>query len=860
MSGFETRARFQILRLCSFSTGLSPATRMRSASAPLFLGIWLLLVLGAGPLGAELPSTPAACREFRNTGRLEELAEMVQNDATLPGRPLEAYIAGQALFSLNKSSEALALAAKVETEQPRSMVGAWLRFCHAQQRGDSAAARGLAKERLALADASGYGWGRQPVDWVLLGRFRLAVLDDAKTVLQSCFERALREDPLCEEAYEAIVELALDRGDGRMAADKAREGLKKFASNPRLHVLLGRAVEWTARTEALKSWRHALELDAKQLDARVALARYAFESEDADLLNKELKTLPDWDAEVRAIRLAQTLSGGDAKVSRQLHTKASKQSWVLHRAGLLLSGRYRFEQGAQLQREALTLDPELLSAKRALAEDLLRAAKNEEAWPLLEEVHTLDGYDVTAYNLLELRDRIAAFKKIETQHFEIWMSPLEAPVYGDRVGRLLENAFTELAPKYGFRPNHRTRVEIFPEQKDFAVRTFGVPGGDGYLGVCFGPVITAPSPASPRATGHSWEATLWHEFTHTITLTLTRNRLPRWLSEGVSVYEEQQANPSWGRRFRPRHASRLLGNGLTPIEEMPEAFRSGDSSDLDFAYLQSGLMVEWMVKRSGMEVFRAMLSDVGRGLDADEAIAKRYGAFVTLNPEFRKYAADWTMSLAGKLSWRGDQKTNPEDVREGPPVYEELLSKGRKALRAGNVAEARGTLEELVAGAPKVADSGGAYTLLAEAYRGLGLETEEASLWEAGLKLEADLPQAHERLLEIAVKQADWARVEAVASQSLGVNPMSLSVLEHLWKARVALGRDQDAADACRRALALDEARAPRWHARLGLLLERTKPEEARRHLMEALEANPRDRAALESLFRISTNQTGKDR
>ena len=39
-------------------------------------------------------------------------------------------------------------------------------------------------------------------------------------------------------------------------------------------------------------------------------------------------------------------------------------------------------------------------------------------------------------------------------------------------------------------------VEIFPQKKEFAVRTFGLPGADGLLGVCFGRVITANSPAS----------------------------------------------------------------------------------------------------------------------------------------------------------------------------------------------------------------------------------------------------------------------------------------------------------------------------------------------------------------------------
>ena len=39
-------------------------------------------------------------------------------------------------------------------------------------------------------------------------------------------------------------------------------------------------------------------------------------------------------------------------------------------------------------------------------------------------------------------------------------------------------------------------MEIFAEQKDFGVRTFGMPDNPGFLGVCFGCVITANSPAS----------------------------------------------------------------------------------------------------------------------------------------------------------------------------------------------------------------------------------------------------------------------------------------------------------------------------------------------------------------------------
>ena len=105
--------------------------------------------------------------------------------------------------------------------------------------------------------------------------------------------------------------------------------------------------------------------------------------------------------------------------------------------------------------------------------------------------------------------------------------------------------------KYGVTLTEPVIVEIFPQQKEFAVRTFGLPGADGLLGVCFGRVVTANSPASQGEHPANWEAVLWHEFCHVVTLSKTRNKMPRWLSEGISVYEEGQENPPGRRRFEP---------------------------------------------------------------------------------------------------------------------------------------------------------------------------------------------------------------------------------------------------------------------------------------------------------------------
>ena len=133
---------------------------------------------------------------------------------------------------------------------------------------------------------------------------------------------------------------------------------------------------------------------------------------------------------------------------------------------------------------------------RQLAEDLLRLGQDDAGWALAESVHSNDQYDVTAYNLSVLHDEMDKFATLTNDHFIVHMSQHEAGLYGDQVMDLLSRARETLTRKYSVELTQPTVVEIFPEQKDFAVRTFGFPEDPGYLGVCFGSVITANSPAS----------------------------------------------------------------------------------------------------------------------------------------------------------------------------------------------------------------------------------------------------------------------------------------------------------------------------------------------------------------------------
>src|SRR5262249_54319987 len=220
----------------------------------------------------------------------------------------------------------------------------------------------------------------------------------------------------------------------------------------------------------------------------------------------------------------------------------------------------------------------------------------EEGWRLVDEIFTTDSYNVVAFNLITLRDLFAKFRTLQEDGIVVKMDPREADLYGPRVLALLKRAKATLSARYHVTLPSPVIVEIFPQKKEFAVRTFGLPGADGLLGVCFGRVITANSPASQGEHPANWEAVLWHELCHAVTLTKTHNKMPRWLSEGISVYEEGKQDPAWATSLTPQFRAMILGKDLTPLSQLSAAFLAPKSPiHIQFAYFESALAVEFLI-------------------------------------------------------------------------------------------------------------------------------------------------------------------------------------------------------------------------------------------------------------------------
>jgi tetratricopeptide (TPR) repeat protein len=616
----------------------------------------------------------------------------------------------------------------------------------------------------------------------------------------------------------------------------------------------------------VKSLDAALHVNPRHAPALVLLAEHQIDAEDFEAAAKSLDRVTavnPWHPDAWAYRavLAHLANEPNAVAARRANALKfwSDNPRVDYLIGRKLSQEYRFAEGAGYQRQALKFDPNYLPAKIQLAQDLLRLGDETEGWALADEVNRRDPYNVEAYNLVNLRDTLARFQTLSADGFLVRMDPHEAAVYGDRVVTLLQEAQAKLGAKYGFEWKGPVTVELFPSQQDFAVRTFGIPSVDGFLGVCFGKVVTANSPKASVAT--NWRSMLWHELCHVVTLNLTGNKMPRWLSEGISVYEERQHSPAWGQRMNPEYRRMILDGQLKPIGRLSAAFMSpATPKDLQFAYYESSLAVEFLVERFGFASLKAILADLARGRNINAAIAEHAGPLPNIETEFAAFARQQAESLAPGVDWEqpareqldpADPQAVAEWLRKHPDSFWALSLYAGSLVAEHQWEQAKEPLQKLIALYPQYVDKGNAYQLLAEVHRNLGETVQEAQVLNALAILSGDTPDAYERLMEIGMEQKNWAQVAENAERYLAVNPLLGAAYARLGRACEELGQDEAALASYERLLLLDPADPVDANYRLARLLRQRDPVAAKRHVLEALADAPRFRAGHQLLLQI---------
>jgi tetratricopeptide (TPR) repeat protein len=833
--------------------------------------IWLPIIL------LSVASAPAddlsdAQTLFR-TGNYDQCIRACEKAADYPTEEWS-ILHGQALLTVGKYPQAETVISNAIERTSASVRLRWLGVETANFANQPALAARRFREINDLVAARSWAY-REPADLIALGRVALRLGADPKTVLERLYNMAQQIDPNFRDTWLASGELALEKHDFALAAKTFTEALKKIPDDADILCGLARAYQPNARPKMSELATAALTQNENHIPSLLLLADHLVDAEEYDdaekLLTRTLKVNP-WHPEAWAYRAVIAHLRNDTTAETTARSNALRY-WktnpnVDHLIGSKLSQNYRFAEGSDRQRQALAFAPDFLPARIQLAEDLLRLGHEAEGWQFAEQVHQEDAYDVTAYNLITLRGTMQKFQTLTNDHFILRMATNEAALYGDRALALLERAKMKLTTKYGITLEPPIVIEIFPDQKDFGVRTFGMPHNPGFLGVCFGRVVTANSPASQGGNPSNWEAVLWHEFTHVVTLQMTKNKMPRWLSEGISVHEELQANPAWGQTMNPRYREMILGTDLTPVGELSSAFMSPKSDlHVQFAYYQSALVVEFLVSQFGLESLKAILADLAAGSDINNAIAKHTAPMKQIEKDFRAFAVARAKALGPELDWEKPDESRfllpgggepPREITNlvGAKNYWVLMDRARKLISDKNWTEAIAPLKKLTELYPDQSGPDNAYALLAMVYRHLQQTAQERAALEKWATLEADALNAYLRLMELGEATSDWPTVARNAERTLAVNPLLPQPHRSLGRAAEELGDAPCAIESYQKLLRLDPIDPADIHFRLAKLLRAENEPAAKRHVLQALEEAPRFLAAHKLLLELARAET----
>ena len=159
---------------------------------------------------------------------------------------------------------------------------------------------------------------------------------------------------------------------------------------------------------------------------------------------------------------------------------------------------------------------------------------------------------------------------------------------------------------------------------------------------------------SGRASGDfHWGSTLWHELAHVFTLEATDHRVPRWLSEGISVFEEWRTGPTPGVVVPPDVITALNEDKFLPVSDLDAGFiRPSYPNQVQVSYMQAGLICLFIEQRWGFERLVALLHQFDRNVTTAAAVES---AFKMTPARFRQ-GVRCVRALALRRAARGHER------------------------------------------------------------------------------------------------------------------------------------------------------------------------------------------------------------
>jgi cellulose synthase operon protein C len=531
--------------------------------------------------------------------------------------------------------------------------------------------------------------------------------------------------------------------------------------------------------------------------------------------------------------------------------------------------RRKYQEAVEFNRKAVALDPQLWAAHSSLGMNLMRIGELGEGRKELERAFQGDGYNVWAFNTLNLLDTMDKFAVLHSEHFSFKLDKEDEPVLGPYAPKLAEEAYANLTRRYGFTPKGPLQVEIFPDHGGFAVRTLGLPGL-GALGVCFGKVVALDSPRARKPGEFNWGSTLWHEFAHVITLQMTNHNIPRWYSEGLSVYEERKARPGWGDDLSPAFVKAYKDGRLLKVSELNAGMmRPKFPEQIGLSYYQASLVCDLIEQKFGFDKIRQSLLLFGEGKSTDQVFRETLGwDTATLDREYAQFLDSRVKGVAGHLVFGADSGAHHGPVSAPEKPDKQFLAAALKAnpddffanLQMGALlehdkqyAEAEPYLKKAQQLFPEYTEKGSPYQLLAGMYLDQKREQDALVEFQGWARYDENAVAPLMRAAEIYRNRKSWGDVTSALERAVYIDPYDPKLHTLLGEAASQSGNWPVAISAYQVLLGLNPADpADAYFSLAQSLYGAGRKQDARKQVLRALEIAPGFLKAQQLLLKLS--------
>ncbi len=606
------------------------------------------------------------------------------------------------------------------------------------------------------------------------GFYRYSVLtrhenlkDRCKYVLQEVFQEAFDfVDSKYWPARQAAADLLLEKHNTNEASDDFKKILEM---NPKAtDAYVGLAVA------ALEDWNFdeiedqagkALEINPNSVKALMALGRCRMlerkYGEAERVAGRMLAVNPrsiDGLSLLAVAQLRQEKRTESAATIARLEKIVPKSAALHFELAFWLSAARQYHEADEHFQKAIEADPTWVDPRTELGLMYMQSGDEPGARRVLEASWNLDSFNHQTFNVLELLDELEKFARHTIPNFLLQYDAEQDAVIVPFFSKRLGEVYADVTKEFAAVPTTQTAIEVFPSHSRFSVRIAGRPW-IATVGACTGPVIAMDAPRKTGAMStFNWAGVLRHEFTHTVTLAATGNRIPHWMTEGMAVYSEHTPR-SWNWVLLLTDAMR--SGRMFNLQTIDWGFmRPRRRTDRNLAYAQSEWMIEYIVERWGHEKMVGLLKPFADRKTQEQAFESVLGISTA---QFDRDFAAWARTQAE--AWRvpldplGERRSLEIAARVRPFDADARSRLAERALLEGDLKDAAGestaALNLSKGEARAIRTRAITFTLIAD------LEKDD----EAREHAYAEASEAIDRFAESAPNDPDSVRCQAMRAQ-----------------------------------------------------------------------------------------------